>query len=42
MIAIMVFDLTGKYIMMLYFLILFSNYATFFLYNFILSASPFA
>lgn len=42
MVSLMIFDLTGKYIMMLYFLLLFASFATFQLYHRYLATSSFA
>ena len=42
MISLLIFDLTGKYILMLYLLLLLSSYATYALYYFLLCASPYA
>jgi hypothetical protein len=37
MVALMIFDFTGKYIIMLYFMLVFSSYATYALYYWVLA-----
>jgi hypothetical protein len=42
MVALMIFDFTGKYIIMLYFMLVFSSYATYALYYWVLAKNPMA
>ena len=42
MVALMVFDFTGKYIMMLYFMLVCSSYATYALYYWVLASNKMA
>jgi len=42
MVALMIFDFTGKYIIMLYFMLVFSSYATYALYYWVLAKNTMA